>query len=573
MTYELRIGEIVNIPGLPLNYMPAALAARRGEPNAPARVVMELRNWIAGQERDEAMAVTFFVAHADTQSDPSAMVEFVSRREPAGDGPFYLGPPSGLTPRQNEYSINFPMTLARTSIELPNPSPKSVAIIDLGIAFWNPAFRDAQHQPLFRSVTQIDFDAQGNSTVGRLPVTSISSLCQDADNFGQTLVIQKLAAAFTGSLFAAEPDPDAFRHGTAVADIASGPGIKTEDMFAIELPYLALTDYGGDTLQLVLHLALSVAVFQALHDVSKPLVIVLPFGFPGGPQDGSHPVARVVDGIIAFANLIFPNGVHLILPAGNHLQDRCHAVLTPILAGPPPSIIWRIAPDDFSPNCVEICLYQSNIPAVTLTSPDGQSATFSLDSNDYADIICGQDIIGGVHRWPDLYGWTKLRITLAPTAWRPGCPAPAPFGDWKLHVSAKVDAQLWILRDDTNHVAQQGAPHRPSVFFDPEYRERNDNGDYCLDDSTSGKLRRSGTASLLTSAQHQTTAQANERIGGIDRPAFYSGRASGVEIFQSARVDDGWELRGVEALGNGTARIFSFSGTSAAAAILARDKI
>ncbi len=571
MTCDFKIGESFKVPGLPLNYMPAALSARRSEHDAPNRVVMELRNWIDGHERDESMPVTFFVASSEVQANLDAMALLPPLAERSENSAFYLGPPSRLAPRQNAYSMNFEKTLARTAIELPNPSPKSIAIIDLGIAFWNPAFRDATSQPLFRSVTQIDFDAQGNSTVGRLPVgTSISSLCQDADKlFGQTLVIQKLAATFKGGLFAAEPDPDAFRHGTAVADIASGPGIKTDDMFAIELPYVALTDYGGDTLQLVLHVALSVAVFQALHDQSTPLVIALPFGFPGGPQDGSHPIAEVTGAIMAFANLIFSKGVHLILPAGNHLQDRCHAVLTPAA----PDIIWRIAPDDFSTNCVEFCLYKSDKPTVTLTSPDGKSCTICLNADQYTDILCGTTIIGGVHRWPDRRGWTKLRIALAPTAWRPNCPAPAPFGDWKLGVVADVDAQLWILRDDADRVAQQGSPHRPSVFFDPAYRERDTNGSYCLDDSTTGKLRRSGTASVLTTAQHQTTAQANERIGGTDRQAFYSGRASAGEIFQSALVDDGWESRGVAALGNGTPRIFSVSGTSAAAAILARDKV
>ena len=180
-------------------------------------------------------------------------------------------------------------------------------------------------------------------------------------------------------------------------------------------------------------------------------------------------------------------------------------------AGPPPDVIWRSAPDDFSLNCVEICLFQSDKPTVTLTSPDGQFCTICLNADHYADIQCGSTIIGGVHRWPDRRGWTKLRITLAPTAWRADGKPPAPFGDWKLQVSAKVDAQLWILRDDADRVAQQGAPLRPSVFFDPAYRERDTNGDYCLDDSTTGQLRRSGTASLLTTAQHQTRTRQMQR--------------------------------------------------------------
>ena len=71
----------------------------------------------------------------------------------------------------------------------------------------------------------------------------------------------------------------------------------------------------------------------------------------------------------------------------------------------------------------------------------------------------------------------------------------------------------------------------------------------------------------MTTAVGPTTVEAMEKLGPTaPRQACYSGRAvSGGGFDMAVLVDDGYQGRGLNAVGNGTDRVFRVSGTSAAA--------
>ena len=116
-------------------------------------------------------------------------------------------------------------------------------------------------------------------------------------------------------------------------------------------------------------------------------------------------------------------------------------------------------------------------------------------------------------------------------------------------------------------------PNRGSYFTDPNYRVRDASGDFVRDDKVASAVRRSGTASVMSTAVGATTVEAVEKLGpDAPRQAFYSGRAiAGGAFDMSVLVDDGYQGRGMNAVGNGTGRVFRVSGTSAATARAARD--
>ena len=223
--------------------------------------------------------------------------------------------------------------------------------------------------------------------------------------------------------------------------------------------------------------------------------------------------------------------------------------------------------------------------SVTLWSPDGDKIeiphfisypkpTDSPQSWTFLKIMSGSTVIGGIHNLPNQSN-TKLRLSLARTATKPRDTAPAPAGDWRIEVNSDSPVNLWILRDDRDETGRI-----PSVFSHPNYRERLPDGRYGSDGTNTGNIRRSGTASVYTTASVNSTnpppvsvtaTELSDRKGMHQLPASYSGKQmDGTDFANRQLVDCGEPFDGQPAVHNGTSVIMErFSGTSAAATMAA----
>ncbi len=546
MDAAFRFSRAVAAPDLPVNYLPAALIALRGEPAA--------RPFVALSHRRTGCRV---IDPADL-ADPAALSHRLGRIDRAEPPVAAPAPTRKLKPRKPGKAT-------------------AIVIIDHGIAFWNRRFLAADGDPRFMELRYLDYHAGSPSGIRVSALTSpeIAALCRLADMPGGHAEIERrLGVRFPDSFYGQHIDPDEFRHGTAMADLAAGsddPGPHAPVLYGVEIPAGSLIDSGGDNLQALLPDALETALSMTDAHRGHPVTIVLASAYPGGPHDGTHPVARIVTDFMARTA---GDQVSLVLPAGNHLQDACAASL-PATAPRKraPSVIWRLPPDDYSGNTVEICVPSSDGAEIALTSPDGQIAKASLAAASFAPLYLHGSFIGGLHRLPDRDGTAKFRLTLAGTGWSSGGQRPAPYGDWRLAVRARSAVGLWILRDDRSLPADRSRPHRPSVFAGPDYVETDAYGAPVMDDTGVGPVRRSGTASVLSTGVGAWCVEATERWpGGPERTAWYSGRRSDDGRFdQRILVDDGQSGRGTPAVGTGGPALYAVSGTSAAAALAARQ--
>lgn len=585
MAGQLTLGPAgVELPHLPLNYMPAGLAALRGE-DTNNRLGIPLV--LSGEK------IVFANFPAKLIKDPSALNDEIGRNSTYSPGKIVLGPPA----------LNLPFNTAQTILEFPEPidfvgsKRRAVVIIDVGIAFWNDRFLTSQGESRFHDVQYLDHGKviirPGKAPFGAPKITrwrrfALERIGSDdrkaiidtaSNSFGNQVAIRKLKDKFPRSFFGTDPAPDGFWHGTAVADLAAG-GDDDTLLFGVELPQAALVDYGGDTLQAVLPAAFGAAL-RMTEKLHLPTIVVLAFACPAGPHDGTHPVAGL---ITDFVGKLKARDIRneLVLPAGNHLQDRCCAQLPKSVDhNSTPFITWSLAPNDNSPNTVEICVEHGEWKQITLQGPGTSLLTidnavpsndkpFRLQAEHFASIILEGEIIGGIHHLPTNNGKAKLRLSLAHTKYRPGGKTPVPAGDWTIGVRAGSAVNLWILRDDRDDTGRT-----PSMFSDPAYRERNSDGTYVVNDIDGSKIRRAGTASIYTTAGQVFPVSAAESLDGgpNSHAAPYSGKTFdlGLDFNFPQLVDVGESFAGQPAVHNGTSVIMErFTGTSAAAAMAAR---
>ncbi len=592
MPSDFGFDKVIDAPQLPYNYLPSRLSSLRGDPGPKSRIVLSTQR--------RADGIAYSVAGSKELSDPVEWkYDFESKKEDpkqrvveeriTQDTSFrrsfpqvntvILGPPVEKENDSRIRTINF-----RQAPLLSQDDGKDVIlVIDYGIAFWNRRFRNQAGECRFREIQFLDFDPDTDtnpidtSPIGFLDAADIASFCATADAQGHGPVVNSLSQTFGRSFYGTQPDLDHLWHGTAMADLAGGAdpqdGADTI-LFGLELPTSSVRDRSGDTLQSVMPSALAAGLAMTSAYEDRPLVIVLAFAFPAGPHDGSHPIASAIADFLETDRL---NGrdVTLMLPAGNHLQDRCCARLPATGSNTDvPSVFWHVPPDDFSVNTVEICVDAPENPTLVLTAPYGETAEITLAQGQIASLLMNGAEIGGVHNIPSFGSKTKLRLSLAATAWQSPSVRPPPYGNWRIGIKAQSDADLWILRDDTTRDETKARPNRASFFADHLYEERDRLGNYGLDDTSTGMLRRSGTASIMTTGGDPAVVavQANERLGTNPiQQAMYSGRHfDGSAMTREELVDDGWTGRGTHAVGNGTDRVFSVSGSSSAAALAAR---
>jgi hypothetical protein len=581
LTFEgpFDIGTRETPIGLPYNLLPAALgeiAIPQGRTN---RVIFQLPN--TGNAGD--LGLNYHIVGAKTLGDPVALEDFLRTRELSDDNfeRCLLGPPIEL----DETARDAPRRLNFSEIRPINADAyeKAAVIIDIGIAFWNKRFRVGETGPCrFKEMRFLSFETAGAMT--SLPTTgadSIKSLCDLYDGpSGQDAVIARLGSLFPGSYFGPGgwARSESQWHGTATADLMAGltePDTDTA-LYGIEVPMSVLKDADGDSLTTVLPLMLKTALEMTKNFGSKPTIIVIPWGFSAGLQDGTHPAAVAMQ---TFLQAATGRNIKLLVPSGNQLQDRCCAHLTPSASATANAATWRMPADDFSKNSVELFVTPPEpqdvavAQIIRITAPSRPVLEIGIKQNQFFRILRDGQPIGILMRFGDMQSARRLRLSFFATGWGSARQLPTPAGDWLISAAPDHDVRLWILRDDRNRFQDGPYPRRPSSFVDPAYQEKDNNGAFLLDDNPGSSVLRSGTVSVLATTPSAVQVQANEKLVGVaQRQAWYSGRRQdGRAITVTAVVDQDRQSGGVMAAADGTSRRMRISGTSAAVAIHAHD--
>ena len=571
---------------LPYNYLPAALPAIAGDSSAQSRIVMTFPKPVSDPDATDT-ATVYTAIDVDLLAKPDQTAAFIKGvQDNIGSQfirqPWFLGPPTDL-----RHDPNTPLlTLDRTPLELVNQADfvAAVVVIDVGIAFWNRRFIDSTG-PRFRAIRFLDFDAPTTSaSSSTLDFEKIKDLCKQAEAAGDAhrQIVRELRGRFPGSFYGstAADDLDGLWHGTAMADLAAGhsgdPDTRVA-LFGLELPTKMVQDYSGDSLAFSLLAVLNAALGMTSGLRNKPVTILLPYAFSGGPQDGTHPAAEVISNFLAFHGR---SDLNIVVSAGNLLQSRLRAQLPGTPAnGAPLKLDWWEAPDDFSINTVEAfirnVLPMNGRASLDIKAPPNETELSSgLVEGQSRDILRFGAVIGSIQRFKNIGNTARLRLSLMPSG-RRGTEVVAPHGRWILSTPSTQPANLWVLRDDRDPVFDQEYPHRQSHFDHQMYRPTNKLGEPGRDDDPGSPVRRSGTLSPLATAPGVDAVQADEKLGNsAQRQAEYSGKPDGPQpLALHYLVDDGWTECGVPAAANGSERLARVSGTSAAAALHVRNLI
>jgi len=579
---------------LPENYLPAALPAFLGEPMGESYPLLPVPMLDPAEGDPVPRALTH--VSGSGLADPAQVAQAMQDTQPR-----YIGPPMDA-----QHKGLGDLTFARST-----PASKEqvtvLGLIDVGIAFWNAAFRD--DSPLagpscFKDVGYLGFApaGQGASGVQFLGETALAEICQQADSDGHDRgITARLGADYPHSAFGAHPvagrlfHADGFNHGTAIADLMLNPLLDPalepsgamqvaprSPIFGVELPQNVLLDASGETLQAVLSLAignLARRVFDwgctAYPDKRLELRIVLPFAFTGSDMGGTHPVIENIRRLVARAETA-DFDIKVFLPAGNHMQDQLHARPGDPAAGAWSSPLrWALVPDDHSANTVEITWQGASDATLEIEGPPGR-AQVDLDHGHVARLISDGRTIGVLWCRDQGAGWTRLRISLGQTASDRPNGLRVPAGDWSLRLKPKSGGieklGAWILRDDRLRLDRRSPPTRQSQFLDTEYRPKDTNGHWKKSDDAASGVKRVGSISLLAEAQNADiiAVGAQERVSSGMETAWYGGMSAQVGVpGRSESVDDLRPSSGIRALVNGGARRMRFSGTSAAAALAA----
>lgn len=459
---------------------------------------------------------------------------------------------------------------------------KIIGIIDVGIAFWNKTFLDDLGVCRFVDIGFMDLDS-GKEAVSFIGQEGIAKYCTQMQKEGEKNVLRDLGTNHPKSTFARQKNilplyrRHGFSHGTAMAHLAAPERTK---LMGLELPVNAVMDSTGDTLTSIVGIAIEALAKRAQQwgqaqnkDVS--LGIVLSFGFMGGPHDGQHPIARQIS-----HSLNQNKNVTLFVPMGNHRQDKIHATLGNAQKGDvTDELTWFIEPHDYSTNSIELCVGCDDEFLMTLTNPDGKSAEVVLHSNEFSTLTFFGKVIGAVSCRKIRNNQFQMRLSIAPTASRCHGDVPAPSGRWKIKLHALKhdlhDPQFWVLRDDAAAYLSSPLAKRQSYFMDKDYRHHDVSGNALMGDDAGAKVKRSGSASIMATCQHDRmiSVAALQKMGQNITTAWYCGaykdpnQSPGRQIL----VDPEGISSGRLACANGGKKLFSVSGTSAAAALAAKE--
>lgn len=482
-------------------------------------------------------------------------------------------------------------------------------LIDTGIPFWKNDLGGKESGAYFQSIGFLQFhpspmDNNDTFLFSEIKQTEIEKF--STKDLDENERFECLGKRFPGSIYGGSDDgatlqPSDFSHGCAMASILyQSSDMASTPIFGIELPKEAIIDSSGETLGFVCAYSIKMLVKLATQNSKiNHLVIVLPYGFTGGPHDGSHPIAKSIESALAIPDP--STRISLVLPTGNHLQSQSHAVIKatyPEQETEPLSVI--IPPDDYSDNKFDLVTKAFTPPILILRNPNGEKFTVCFDKglddlkrNNlwYAkdemlavnlqihdlEICDGDDGANPIGRAPMQF---KYQIIIGKTAISPDF-LPGTAGEWTISLESSDGRPLpasscWILRDDMPIAADRMLPRRQAVFVDEEYKTSNEEGLPITNDSENAScIKREGTASVMTTINPATPNiyRVGAAAPGATCPtrANYSGAMIGRDEDDLMRVDPEQADEGTEATINALGDIARVSGTSVAAALKARE--
>ncbi len=405
-------------------------------------------------------------------------------------------------------------------------------------------------------------------------------------------------------------------HGTHVLDLAAGADRAADQarrpIIGVELPSAAVADTSFRLLAPVIDAALDYIVTRALQLAGDgpplPLVICLSYALHAGPHDGSHPLEAAFEQYIAS----YPGSLRIVLPAGNHHLARGHAIVDFDVHGEVVDLPLRLQPDDRTRSFAEVWLPHAEFQAqlasrvkLALIPPHGLGGTAPppLLGEQHGAALTVTDLAGAVvaracYRFvPAPTGRGVFAIALQPTLrLRPedASPGVAPAGVWTLRLK-RVDAtfkgpvDVRLQRDD----APYGYPIRGrQPYLDhPAYARFDRLGrplvaDDSPEQAAAGEcpVKRAGSLNAIATSRNVLVAGGFRRSfeGRLGPVAAYSpgepvtAPAAGVVAAGTRKPDavlpsdDSKAQVGVLAAGTASGSMVAFTGTSVAAAELAR---
>ncbi len=467
------------------------------------------------------------------------------------------------------------------------PQKVVVGVIDDGLAFAHERFRLGNGKTRLKYFLNQDDPAFFVLGPGiELTESRINTLLQQCEY--SNIVDEDQLYRLVGQNLAARRA----KHGTHVMDVACGlypqqAHPNSPHIIGVQLPKWVTEETSGALLTAPAIYAIYYILSRAgqLASPPPPVVINLSYGIIAGPHDGTAPLERAIDQLIAGR----ASPLRVVLPAGNHYLGRCHSRFDLPRATssdiPDKILQWRVQPDNKAVSFMQIWL--------PLKAPDGTRPEVAVrlvaPNGEISDLVDP----GGV--WPPL-GTPNVRfavysvslagerprivLALAPTtAMTAGVPT-APSGNWLVEIhnrGSTFPVEAWVQRGDTPF----GYPlwGRQSRFDDADRYIRFDlAGRLQEEDVGAGSIRRRGTINALGTGQRAIV------VGGFRRsdcaPSRYSGAgpvATPVTVLPrrtgpdaAAIADDSVVLHGVLAAGTRTGSVVAMDGTSVAAPRITR---
>jgi hypothetical protein len=487
-----------------------------------------------------------------------------------------------------------------------NGSPSGsvvVGIIDDGIAFAHERFRSNEVTTRIASLwlqgPEASEDEQGTPTFfgnGReLSSTDINNLllaCSSAGGVDEDMVYSRAKVL---DFATADHKSLAHRgaHGTHVLDIAAGatPGQDPQwPIVAVQLPSLVTEDTSGAKLTqpavegVVYILLESLRIAADRGTMPLPVVINLSYGFTAGPHDGSLPIERALETIVALWEKHVGAKVRVVLPAGNHYLSRMHAALS----SPGPTVVelpWRIHPDDRTPSHVEIWLPPRPSPLPCPVRVSIRAAGQTTSSPVVPDEVMACELVRGDRPVAQVaYGYANGRGVIRLSVWPtyeldpPAGPASAaPAGVWMIRIenvslNHGESVHAWIQRDDSAYGF--AAAGRQSYFDDPCYERRDWKGHLVLTDQHDCPVKRAGTLNAIATGDNSHIIVVGGYVHSARKVADYSssGPASGTRQGPDvlAVSDRSPVLGGILAAGTRSGSRLAMNGSSVAAPYVTR---
>jgi hypothetical protein len=262
-----------------------------------------------------------------------------------------------------------------------------------------------------------------------------------------------------------------------------GPG---HPLAFVQLPTRTIGDTSGGSLASHALDAIDYLTVVASDAKATHAVVNLSYGIQAGPHDGSSMFERA---LVEVLDRPADSGVelHVVLPAGNSHQARCHAFVRLCAVGATlasRTLGWQVPPDDPTFSFVEVWWPRGAAGRVRVQSPDG-SIDLSAGPGQLVrhPAATGSEALAAAiiapHRVVQGTQGTMTLVALAPTRSRrretdDSLVLRAPHGLWRVTLEnlgpAAIGVHAWVERDDVAPGRIRGGrqSHFAEVFLDAD---------------------------------------------------------------------------------------------------------